>query len=67
MSSIHRFATPLVAAEYEVGTVVRKRPVPAYLYQLLVAQHGGRQGFPKDFLPDRFALGALYSEFHPVP
>jgi hypothetical protein len=37
MSSIHRSATPLVDAEYEVGTVVRKRSGPACLYQLLVA------------------------------
>ena len=66
MPSIYRSPKLLVGTESELRTVVRKRPVPAHLYQLLGENRGGWQESPEVALPDRLASGAFYSEFHPA-
>jgi hypothetical protein len=66
MPSIVRSPKLLVGAESEMRTVMRKRPVPAYLCQLSGEPRGGRRGSPENVLSDRLASAALYSEFHPA-
>jgi hypothetical protein len=66
MPSLDRFPKLRVGAGSEMRTVVRQRPVPAHLYQLLGEHREGRRESAEDVLPERLAAAALYSEFHPA-
>jgi hypothetical protein len=67
MYLIHCSAKPLVGAGHGVRPAAERRPVPAYLWQVLAEDREGRQGLAGNVLPDRLASAALYSEFRPAP
>jgi hypothetical protein len=67
MFLIHGSAKPPIGAKYGARTVAGRRPVPAYLWQVLAEDREGRQGLPENVLPDRLVSAAICSEFHPAP
>ena len=67
MFLIHPSAKTPIGIKHGARTVLRKRPVPGYLWQVLAEDREGRQGLSQSVLPDRLASAAICSEFHPAP